>query len=146
MKKFFLILYGATIYFTVLFIDMFLYKVHLIPNFGFSEYSVPERIFFYILTFVYAVFVMMILKEQTFKGFIRNAIILWLTYLIFRKVINVQELVSILIKGYETYAYEPNYMSQDIWLFHEIGCFIGTVAGGLYTYLRGIKKTPLFTK
>lgn len=140
MKRVFTLIYATILYLLVCFTDMLFYRNPLIPHMGFSEYTIPEKGFFFVLIAVSVIITMFMLNKDSIRDFVIAFVLLLVTYLFLNNVVNVRFLVSMCVPGFETFAFGPNFLSQDIWFSHYLGCFIGIIATGCILLIKISKR------
>ncbi|MBQ7901152.1 MAG: hypothetical protein IJ365_04210 [Clostridia bacterium] len=131
MKKYSFLKWAAVVYLFVCFVDIFFYKITIISHYGFREYSILENGVLYTLVFMSVLVSTLALKRNRFKRFFTDSVIFWLGCWVLSNLINIPFWVSLYVEGYETFAFEVNFFSQDIWFFHYVGYFIGTIIAGV---------------
>ncbi len=136
MKRVFMLIYATIFYLVICFTDMLFYKIPLIPHMGFSEYTIMEKCFFFILIAVSVIITAFMLNRDNIKEFFINFALLLVTYLFLNNVVNVRFLVSMCVPDFETFAFGPNFLSQDIWFSHYLGCFIGVIVAGCIVLIK----------
>lgn len=134
-----MLIYATILYLLVCFTDMLFYKIPLIPNMGFSEYTIPEKGFFFILIAVSVIITVFMLNRDSMKKFVIDATLLLIAYLFLNNIVNVRFWASLYIPGFETFAFGSNYLSQDIWFCHYLGCIMGTIAAGCIVLIKTTK-------
>lgn len=135
-----MLIYATIFYLLVCFTDMLFYKIPLISNMGFSEYTIMEKGFFFILIAVSVIITVFMLNRDSMREFVIDSVLLLVTYLFLNNVVNVRFLVSMCVPGFETFSFGPNFLSQDIWFSHFFGCVMGAIATGCIVLIKTTKR------
>ena len=139
MKKHYSVLWSIFLYLCVCMLEIFLWEVPLIPHYGFSDYSIAEKGFLYMIIFLSALAIIMMLKRTEFKEFFKNAVMLFLIYYFLEEKTGLCLWIDILA-GHEAEALGVNFLSQDLWAFYYVGCFIGSIIAGVISFFEQCKK------
>lgn len=142
-KWIYAVLWAFVLYGSVCLIDITVYKFHMIPHWGYEDYSLTEKIFVGLLFLVPMITSVLILKGANTTRFIINAGVFWFLSAVLCKLVDIPYWVSLSIKGFETYAFEPNWARGDIWLFPYCGSIVGTIAAGIISLLKYMDKVRM---
>ena len=134
------VLWAFVLYSLVCLIDIITYRFNMIPHCGFQEYSLTEKTFMSLLFFAPMITSVLMLKRDNAKSFIIDVGIFWFLNAVLCKLVNIPFWVSLNIKGFETLAFEVNWLRQDIWFLSYCGSLVGTVAAGIISLLKCRKK------
>ncbi len=137
---FFAALWAFVFYILVCLIDLVIYKFNMIPHCGFQEYSLPEKTFMSLLILISMIISVLVLKRGNAKSFVVKTGSFWLLSVVLCHLVNIPFWVSLYIRGFETFAFGPNWLRQDIWFNAYCGAFIGTIIAGIVSYLGYRKK------
>lgn len=133
-------LLAFALYVLICLIDIITYRFNMISHCGFQEYSLTEKTFMSLLFFVPMFISLLMLKRFKLKSFIIDAGIFWLHNAVLCKLVNVPFWVSLYVRGFETFAFEVNWLRQDIWFYSYGGTFVGTVLAGVISFVMNRRK------
>ena len=138
-----MLLSALGVYISVCLLDMFLFAVPLIPGHGVDGYTPLQNLFFIVSIAVSALVTALMLKRFRLGKFFLDSLILWVFYLFLAKIVNIPSVVGSLSPVdsiFYTYTHGVDFLRQDIWFFHYLGCIIGTIAAFIITLVKKIKK------
>ncbi len=136
------VLWAFVLYSSVCLTDIIIYKFKLIPHCGFKEYLLTEKIFISLLFLVPMITSVFILKRANSTRFIIDAGLFWFLSAVLCKLVNIPYWVSYM-KGFETFAFGPNWLRQDIWFFPYCGSIVGTVIAGIISLLKYMDRVRM---
>ena len=136
----FSICWAFVLYILVCLTDIVIYKFNIITNYGFREYSLSEKAFMGLLFCLPMIISIFMLKRDSAKRFVIDTGLFWVISYVLCCLVNIPFFVSLNLKGFETFAFEANWLRQDIWFNAYCGAFIGTIASGVVSYVVYRKK------
>ena len=134
------LIWAFILYICVCVIDIVTYKFKIISQYGFQEYSLVERGFMCLLFLASMIISVFMLKRSESRCFIINAGLFWVLSAVLCQLVRTPFWISLHIRGFETFAFEVNWLRQDIWFYSYCGAFIGTIVAGVGSLLRCRKK------
>lgn len=138
MKKYAFFIWTIVGYLFTCFVDMFFYKVPVIPHHGFEKYSVSEIGILYAIAFISMLLSIFVLKRDSFKKFVIALVIFCALNWVLNNLVDIPLWVSLKVEGYETFAFGVDFLRQDIWFFHDLGYFFGAIIAGIISLCKPI--------
>ena len=102
---------------------------------GFDGYNLYEKLSFLLL---FTLTVMSVFSLIRGENAIANAIIFWLTFAFFDRIIALRILIAELTDN--SYVYTPNFLGDDIWAVCYMGCIIATIITAVVIMFKNINK------
>ena len=138
MKKGSIILWSIITYVVVCLLELLICKSSIIPHWGLEDYTLVENTLFYTIVILSGVLVGFLLRTENAKKLLINSMIMWCIF-VFLQVIGLRNLIGIFTNN-ETMVLGVNFLGDDIWISHYIGCFIGMVTDIIILMFRKIRN------
>ena len=126
MRKISIVLCSIIIYISVCFIELFICNTSWIPLVTSNGYTLAEKGFFLAVNLLSIASVACVLKNDNIKNLLINSIIMWVTFVVLGLLIDLRTWIGIITNN-ETIVLGVNFLGDDIWISHYIGCFIGII-------------------
>ena len=139
MRKISIVLCSIIIYISVCFIELFICNTSWIPLVASNGYTLVEKGFFVAVNLLSIVSVAYVLKNGNIKNLLINSIIMWVTFVVLGLLIDLRTWIGIITNN-ETIVLGVNFLGDDIWISHYIGCFIGMVTDIIILMFRKIRN------
>ena len=134
------LIWAITLYFSVCAITIMIYGTDFIPHCGFQEYSLYEKIFMNLLFFIPMILTAFVLKRDSIRNFLILSGVFLASSFVLCHLINVPEIVSLYVSGYETFTHEVNWLRDDIWFYSYCGALSGVIIALIISTFRSKKK------
>jgi len=138
MKKGSIILWSIITYVVVCLLELLICKSSIIPHWGLEDYTLVENTLFYTIVILSGVLVGFLLRTENAKKLLINSIIMWCIF-VFLQIIGLRHRIGIFTNN-ETIVLGVNFLGDDIWISHYIGCFIGMVTDIIILMFRKIRN------
>ena len=138
MKKGSIILWSIITYVVVCLLELLICKSSIIPHWGLEDYTLVENTLFYTIVILSGVLVGFLLRTENAKKLLINSIIMWCIF-VFLQIIGLRNWIGTFTNN-ETIVLGVNFLGDDIWISHYIGCFIGMVTDIIILMFRKIKN------
>ena len=139
MKKGSIVLWSIITYVVVCLLELLICKSSIIPHWGLENYTLVENTLFYAIAILSGVLVAFLLRTENAKHLLINSMIMWCIFVFLGQVIGLRHWIGIFTNK-ETIVLGVNFLGDDIWISHYIGCFIGMVADTIILTFRKIKN------
>lgn len=126
MKKGNVVLWSIITYVAVCLLELLICNSSIIPHFGMNDYTNVEKALFYVITILSGTLVAFLLRTESIKCLLINSIIMWCIFIIIGQVIGLRHWIGIFTNN-ETIVLGVNFLGEDIWIAHHMGCFVGMV-------------------
>jgi len=138
MKKGSIILWSIITYVVVCLLELLICKSSIIPHWGLEDYTLVENTLFYTIVILSGVLVGFLLRTENAKKLLINSIIMWCIF-VFLQIIGLRNWIGTFTNN-ETIVLGVNFLGDDIWISHYIGCFIGMVTDIIILMFRKIRN------
>ena len=138
MKKGSIILWSIITYVVVCLLELLICKSPIIPHWGLEDYTLVENTLFYTIVILSGVLVGFLLRTENAKKLLINSMIMWCIF-VFLQIIGLRNWIGIFTNN-ETIVLGVNFLGDDIWISHYIGCFIGMVTNITILMFRKIRN------
>lgn len=138
MKKGSIILWSIITYVVVCLLELLICKSSIIPHWGLEDYTLVENTLFYTIVILSGVLVGFLLRTENAKKLLINSMIMWCIF-VFLQTIGLRNWIGIFTNN-ETIVLGVNFLGDDIWISHYIGCFIGMVTDIIILMFRKIRN------
>ena len=138
MKKGSIILWSIITYVVVCLLELLICKSSIIPHWGLEDYTLVENTLFYTIVILSGVLVGFLLRTENAKKLLINSMIMWCIF-VFLQIIGLRNWIGTFTNN-ETIVLGVNFLGDDIWISHYIGCFIGMVTDIIILMFRKIRN------
>ena len=138
MKKGSIFLWSIITYVVVCLLELLICKSPIIPHWGLEDYTLVENTLFYTIVILSGVLVVFLLRTENAKKLFINSMIMWCIF-VFLQIIGLRNWIGIFTNN-ETIVLGVNFLGDDIWISHYIGCFIGMVIDIIILMFRKIRN------
>ena len=138
MKKVNVALWSIITYVAVCLLELLICNSSTIPLWSMG-YTLTEKVLFYVIGVSSGVLVAFILRTENAKHLFINSVIMWCIFVVSARVIGVRYWIGILTNN-ETIVFGVNFLGDDVWISHYIGCFVGMVADIIIILFRKVKN------
>ena len=142
LRKISIVLCSIIIYISVCFIELFICNTSWIPLVASNGYTLVEKGFFVAVNLLSIVSVAYVLKNGNIKNLLINSIIMWFTFVVLGLLIDLRTWIGIITNN-EAIVLGVNFLGDDIWISHYIGCFFGIIVNVsiiIYKHMKGKQK------
>ena len=142
MRKIRVVLCSIIIYISVCFIELFICNTSWIPLVTSNGYTLVEKVFFLSVNLLSIASVAYVLKNGNIKNLLINSIIMWFTFVVLGLLIDLRTWIGIITNN-EAIVLGVNFLDDDIWISHYIGCFFGIIVNVsimIYKHMKGKQK------
>ena len=126
MKKRSIVLLSSVTYVFICLVELIVCRLSIIPHWGVYDYTLIEKVLFYVIFILSALLVAFLLKKGNIKRLLINSLIMWCVFIILGQVIGVRYWIGIFTNN-EAIVFGVNFLGEDIWISHYIGCFVGMI-------------------
>ena len=138
MKKGSIVLWSIITYVVVCLLELLICKSSIIPHWGLKDYTLVENTLFYAIFILSGVLVSFLLRTENVKKLLINSMIMWCIF-VFLQITGLRHWIGIFTNN-EPIVLGVNFLGDDIWVSHYIGCFIGTVTDIIILMFRKIRN------
>lgn len=135
-----IIFWAFTLHILVSAINIVLYSFDIIPHYGLQEYSWAEKGIMSLLFLVSMIVSIFIFKRNNAVNFAINTAVFWMLNFVLCRLDIISFWASLTIRGLETFAFEVNWLKQDIEFFSYGGAFIGNIVAGFILFVVYLKN------
>ncbi len=139
MKKGSIVLWSIITYVVVCLLELLICKSSIIPHWGLENYTLVENTLFYSIAVLSGALVAFLLRTKDAKELLINSIIMWCIFVFLGQIIGLRHWIGIFTDN-ESIVLGVNFLGDDIWISHYIGCFIGMVTDIIILMFRKIRN------
>ena len=139
MKKRNIVLWSIITYVVICLLELFICNSSIIPHWGMENYTLTEKVLFCVIGTLSGVLVAFLLRAKNAKHLLINSVTMWCIFVVLGQVIGLRHWIGIFTNN-ETIVLGVNYLGDDIWISHYIGCFVGMLSDVIILMFRKIKS------
>lgn len=132
------LIWAIILYILVCAVSILIYRSDFIPHRGFQEYSSYEKIFMNSLLVIPMILTALVVKKDSIKNFLLSFGVFLVSSFVLYNMVNIPEIFTLHVKGYETFTHEVNWLRDDIWFYSYCGAFLGAIIAGIISAFRKI--------